>query len=190
MITGHLGVAAAAASRWRGTSLVWLLPAAVAPDIVDLLFTLAGVCNPNGLYSHTLPAAALIALITGAVAYAGSRSRATALAAAGLVLAHLPLDLVTGYKPYWPGGPPLGLRLYRHRAMDFVIELPVALGGWWLLRRRGAAPRWAAPLAAAAAVVATQAVFDAAYLSKPSACSAVYASAAPWLVPAAGRILR
>jgi hypothetical protein len=171
MITAHLGAAAAVRARWPSTSFLWLLPASIAPDLVDLSFALVRACNPNGLYSHTVPAAAFIALVVGGAAYLGTRSRATAAAAAGLVLVHLPLDLVTGHKPYWPGGPALGLSLYQHPALDFLVELPLTLGGWWMLRRGGAAPRWAATGAAAIALVAGQATFDLAYLSKPNACA-------------------
>jgi hypothetical protein len=29
---------------------------------------------------------------------------------------------VTGYKPTWPGGPMIGLRLYSHPVADFLVE--------------------------------------------------------------------
>ena len=61
MIAGHLGIAGAVYAARRGSSLPWLLVAAMAPDGVDALFVLAGICNPHGLYSHTIPAAVLIA---------------------------------------------------------------------------------------------------------------------------------
>jgi len=61
VIVGHLGVAGAAYSVRRDSSLIWLLGASLAPDVVDALFVVAGSCNPHGLYSHTVPAAALIA---------------------------------------------------------------------------------------------------------------------------------
>ena len=69
MIAGHLGIAGAAYAARRDSSLPWLLVAAMAPDGVDALYVVAGICNPHGLYSHTLPAAVLIAALTGAVAY-------------------------------------------------------------------------------------------------------------------------
>lgn len=189
MITAHFGVAAVVRRRWPGASLPWLLAASVAPDLVDLAFKAVGVCNPSGLYSHALPAAALLAAAFGAVAYAGTRSRTTALATAALVLAHLPLDLVTGYKPYWPGGPPLGLRLYEYRALDFLVEVPLTVGGWWLLRRAGTAPRWATSVAAVAALVAAQAAIDAPWVSKPNACAGD-PRVVPWPAAPGGRILQ
>ncbi len=65
MIAGHLGIAGVAHAVRRDSSLVWLLGASLAPDVVDAMFVVAGSCNPHGLYSHTLPAAALIAAVTG-----------------------------------------------------------------------------------------------------------------------------
>jgi hypothetical protein len=171
VITGHLGVAAAARGRWPVVSLFWLLPAAFAPDLLDLGYALAGVCSPYGLYSHTVPAAALTAAVLGGVAFLATGSRAAGLLVAAVVLLHLPLDLVTGHKIYWPGGPLLGLSLYDRPVLDFLAEVPVVLAGWWLLRRSRHAPRWATLGAVALALVAGQAVFDAMHRGlKPNAC--------------------
>ncbi len=146
MITGHLGIAAAVGSRWRKTSVPWLLAASVAPDVWDVTLALAGVCNPSGLYSHTLHAALLLGAVVGGAAFVATGSRATGLASALLVLAHLPPDMITGHKLFWPGGPLIGLALYTHPVLDFVVELPITVGGWWLLRRSGVTPRWVASL--------------------------------------------
>jgi hypothetical protein len=164
-------VAAAARGRWPVVPLFWLVPAAVAPDLLDVMYALAGICSPYGLYSHTLPAAALTAAVLGAAAWLTTGSRAAGFLVAGVVLAHLPLDFVTGYKLYWPGGPLLGLQLYDHPWLDFLVEVPIVLGGWWLLRRSGRAPRWAAVGAAAVGLILLQGTFDLLHRSlKPTAC--------------------
>jgi hypothetical protein len=171
VITGHLGVAAAVRGRWPMLSLFWLLPVAIAPDVLDLAYAITGVCSPYGLYSHTVPAAALTAAVLGGIAYLASGSRVAGLVTAGVVLAHLPLDLVTGRKIFWPGGPMLGLSVYERPLLDFIVEIPIALGGWWLMRRGGRAPRWATVAAAAAALVVCQGVFDLMpHGLKPSGC--------------------
>jgi hypothetical protein len=172
VITAHLGVAAAARSRWPRTPLLWLLPAAVAPDLLDIAYAVTGVCSPYGLYSHTVPAAMLTGAVLGGIVFLITGSRTAGLVTAGVVLAHLPLDLVTGHKIYWPGGPLLGLALYRRPLLDFLVEVPLVLAGWWLLRRSGKAPRWAMLGAAAMALVAFQAVFDIVNRGlKPSGCT-------------------
>jgi hypothetical protein len=171
VITGHLGVAAAARSRWPRVPLLWLLPAAVAPDLLDFGYALVGVCSPYGLYSHTVPAAVLTGAVLGGIVFLLTGSRIAGLVMVGVVLAHLPLDLVTGRKIYWPGGPMLGLSLYQRPLLDFVAEVPLLVGGWWLLRRSGRGPRWAALGVVALSLVAGQAVFDGLNRGlKPSGC--------------------
>lgn len=175
MIAGHLGLAGAAYSFRRDSSLVWLLGASLAPDVVDALFVVAGSCNPHGLYSHTLPAAALIAVVTGAIAYAATGRRVTGVLAALLVLAHLPLDYVTGRKLFWPGGELAGLQLYDYPAADFVVEALLAAGGWWLVRSRTRVPRWATGWVALAAMLVLQGTLDVLGARsrgvKPTACA-------------------
>ena len=160
MIAGHLGIAGAAYSGRRDSSLSWLLGASLAPDVVDALFVVAGSCNPYGLYSHTLPAAALIAVVTGAIAYFATGQRVTGVLAALLVLAHLPPDYVTGRKLFWPGGELYGLRLYERPLADFALETLIAAGGWWLVRSRRWAPRWATGWVALAALLLLQGTLD------------------------------
>jgi hypothetical protein len=172
VITGHFGIAAAVRSGWRDTSLLWLLLASVAPDLLDIAYALVGICSPFGLYSHTVPAVALLAVVVGGAAVMATGSRRTGMAAGALVLLHLPADMITGFKYVWPGGPRMGLDLYRHLGLDFVLEALVALGGWWLLRRDARAPRWATVGAAAGALVLVQAAFDSKAIVKPSGCEA------------------
>jgi hypothetical protein len=94
------------------------------------------------------------------------------------VLLHLPLDLVTGHKIFWPGGPLLGLHLYRRPVLDFAVEVPILVAGWWLLRRAGHGPRWATATAMIVALVLGQGMFDLMERGlKPSSCH--------WTVPAA-----
>jgi hypothetical protein len=175
LIAGHLALAGAAYAGRRDSSLFWLLGASMAPDGVDALFYLADVCNPHGLYSHTIPAAALVAAATGAVTYFATRQRATATLAVLLVLAHLPLDYVTGRKLFWPGGALMGLRLYDHPVLDFALESLMAAAAWWLVRGTGRAPRWATGTLALAAVLALQGTLDVVGAQrggvKPSACA-------------------
>ena len=177
MITGHLGIAAAANATRRDSTLLWLLGASMAPDVVDALFVVAGSCNPHGLYSHTVPAAALIAAVTGGAAYLATNQRATGLLAALLVLAHVPLDFVTGYKLFWPGAELSGLRLYNWPVLDFAIEGALTTLGWWLLRSRDWAPKWAVARGALVALLLLQAVTDVVGYRrggvKPSACATV-----------------
>ncbi|HEX6599000.1 MAG TPA: hypothetical protein VF034_06730 [Gemmatimonadaceae bacterium] len=174
MIVGHVGVAAATRSAWQRASLPWLLVACVSPDLVDIAFALAGVCNPYGLYSHTVHAALLQGAVLGGAALLVTGSRTTAVASALMVLLHLPPDLITGHKIFWPGAPMVGLYLYQYPLLDFLVEAPIVIAGWWLLRRSRRAPRWATSALVLGVLLAGQGVLD--LMSgkegaKPSACS-------------------
>ncbi|HVT40230.1 MAG TPA: metal-dependent hydrolase [Gemmatimonadaceae bacterium] len=160
MIVGHVGIAFGTRALRRDAPLVLLIGAAFLPDAGDGVLRLAAICNPYGTYTHSLPASALLAVAAAAVALAWSRSRALALVAGGLVLTHLPLDLITGQKALWLGGPVAGLYFYRFPLWDFIIELPVLLLGWMMLRRAGGAPAWATSVLTLACLLAVQAGAD------------------------------
>jgi hypothetical protein len=174
VIVGHIGVAGALARVRPRVSLWWLLPAAIAPDLLDIGYALAGVCNPYGLYSHTLPAAVLLGAAIAAAAFLAGR-RETAVLVCLVVLLHLPLDYVTGRKLYWPGGEMYGLMLYDRPLLDFLVESTIAVAGWALLRGNPRTPRWARGAWSLALVIVVQAAFNAAddLASKPNACATV-----------------
>jgi hypothetical protein len=68
----------------------------------------------------------------------------------------------------------MGLRLYDHPIGDFALEAALVLLGWWLLRKRPWAPRWATGRAALVALLALQIAIEAIGTArggaKPSAC--------------------
>lgn len=171
MIAGHLGAVAATWSLRTRTRLPWLVIAAFGPDILDLAYVLLGICSPSGLYSHTLPAAVLLASVLAGAALL-AEDRATAAMVFVLVLAHLPFDWPTGQKLFWPGGEIHGLGWYRWPLRDFLVEAASIAAGWLLLVR--AEPRnwrrWT--IAFGLAALASQAAIDmSGALRKPSACT-------------------
>ena len=169
MIVGHLG-AAAALARWRPrVSLLWIIPAAIAPDLLDITYALAGICNPYGLYSHTVLAALLLGVVLAGAAVLAQR-RETALVVLLAVLAHLPFDLPTGRKLFWPGGELHGLGLYQRPGVDFVMESLLVIAGWALLRGRAERSRWATGVWVVVALVALQGGADLVGQLKPTGC--------------------
>jgi membrane-bound metal-dependent hydrolase YbcI (DUF457 family) len=122
MYIGHVGAALAAKRLRASIGLFALLVATYVPDWVDGGLCLAGVNNPQGMLSHSIPAVFLFAL-AGFVVYAlSTRDFAAALIVAGVIVSHMFLDWITGYKPTWPGGPMIRLQLYGHPIADFVVE--------------------------------------------------------------------
>jgi hypothetical protein len=165
MIVGHVGIAYGARAldrREEGARapLLWLLAASVAPDMLDGLFALGRYCNPEGVFTHSLPAVAILATIFGVAAFLHTRSVTSALLVAALVMLHLPPDYLTGRKALWAGGPVAGLYIYRWGWLDFLAELPLVIGGWWMLRRARFRPRWVVSGLALAALLAVQLAFD------------------------------
>ena len=173
MITGHVGIAFGARALDKRAAaahapLPWLFAASVAPDMLDGVYAVARYCNPSGAYSHSLPAVALLSLLFGAAAYVHTRSGTTAMLVAVLVVLHLPADYVTGHKALWPGGPVWGLFIYRWPWIDFFVELPVIVAGWWMLRRSGYTPRRTVSVLALAMWICVQGFFDVVGKAGPS----------------------
>ena len=129
MYVGHVG-AALAARRVHGPIALWvLLIATYTPDWVDTGLCLAGRYNVDGVLSHSIPAVLSFAVL-GLFAYAAfTRDWAGALVVAAVITSHMVLDWLTGYKPTWPGGPMIGLKLYEHPILDFFAEGAVILLG-------------------------------------------------------------
>ena len=122
MYIGHVGAALAAKRLRTSIGLLALLVATYAPDWVDAGLCLAGVYNPDATLSHSVPAFALFALV-GFAAYAlGTRDWTGGILVGGVIVSHMLLDWITGYKPTWPGGQTIGLGLYGHPVADFIAE--------------------------------------------------------------------
>jgi membrane-bound metal-dependent hydrolase YbcI (DUF457 family) len=135
MYIGHVGAALGAKRVRTSIGLVVLLVATYTPDWVDAGLCLAGLNNPVGMLSHSIPAIALFTIL-GFAAYAtGTRDWRAALVVAAVILSHMFLDWITGYKPTWPGGPMIGLQLYDHPIADFIAEGVVIVIGALLYAR-------------------------------------------------------
>ena len=135
MYIGHVGAALAAKRARRSIGLLVLLVATYAPDWVDTGLCLGGAFNPVGMLSHSIPAVLLFAVLGFAAYAAFTRDWTGALVVAAVVVSHILLDYITGYKPTWPGGPMIGLQLYEHPILDFFAEAIVIVAGALLYAR-------------------------------------------------------
>lgn len=161
MVTGHLATAYLARARWPRAAIVPLLVASIIPDLADFVLPQGDQCRTAcGLYTHAVPAVFVLAGAAAALAWQMFHRRATSVLVAALVMLHVAMDLVTSFKPYWPGGSHLGLALYRWPAADFVLEIALAAIGWVALRRSEDPPRAAVHPAALVLLVAVQAAMD------------------------------
>ncbi|MEO8334042.1 MAG: hypothetical protein ABI664_03665 [bacterium] len=161
MVTGHLSTAYLARARFPRSELVALLVASILPDLADFVLPQGNQCRTScGLYTHAFPAILVLAALATALSWAIWHRRATALLVGCLVCVHTLFDLTTGFKPFWFGGPPIGLGLYRYQRIDFVAESLMVIAGWVALRRSKNAPRLAITYPALFALIAVQAAFD------------------------------
>jgi hypothetical protein len=169
VLIGHTAVALAVKRARPSIPLAALIAAAYGPDVIEItllaLWRWAKVQAAFG--SHSIPSVALGASIVGLVYGLWRRDGAGATLLAVTYASHWAADLFTGTgKPTWGGGPTLGLSLYEHPILDFVIESALLLAAWLLLwparDRRRSAPlaRAAAPIA----LVVVQLIFN---VSKP-----------------------
>lgn len=142
MFAGHLGIALCARRARRAPSLALLALATYLPDVVEIALVVLGAGQQrSSMLSHSVPAVLALAIVMGVTSGAIARDRRAGAVAALLVLSHVLVDYITGSKPSWPGGPSLGLMLYRRPVWDFTLELTVIAAGtlaWW---RRPRVPR-------------------------------------------------
>ena len=114
--------------------------AAQAPDWVDVLCLAVGAHKNAELWSHAFPFILPGAVAAAVIVRLWTRSTGAALVTFGVYLSHPLADLVTGHKPLWSGGPPLGLWLIDRPVPDFLIQASVCVFGWLLYRRSLAPP--------------------------------------------------
>lgn len=169
MYVGHLGPALGAKRLAPSVALATLVVATYLPDWVDASLCVSGRYHDAQMYSHSIPAMLVLALLAGATQVKRADKRA-ALVVAGVVISHVMLDYLTGIKPTWPGGPSIGLEIYRYPIADFAAESAVIIGGWLMYRgtlnaERG---RWNSSTMMLASLLLMQAGVDAARLLSPS----------------------
>ena len=140
MYLGHVGVALGAKGVRPRIALLALLIAAYAPDWVDSGLCIVGAYDPRGMLSHSFPAMAVLVALAIAAYASNTRDYTSALVVGGVVVSHMLLDWITGYKPTWPGGPMIGLRLYGQPAQNLIVE-GLVIGMGVMLYMRSLPPR-------------------------------------------------
>ena len=133
MYLGHVGIALGAKGVRREVPLLVLLFATYAPDWIDGGLCVVGAYDPRGMLSHSFPAIALVAAVV-LTTFRLRRDMVSGLVVCAVVVSHMVVDWITGYKPTWPGGPMIGFRLYSQPAANLVLETVVILIGVALYR--------------------------------------------------------
>jgi hypothetical protein len=142
MVIGHVGVAFAAKRVWPSVRMRTLLLATFAPDLLRMAFIPFGMIysTESNTYTHGLPWCVLLAIAVGALAYKQG-GRDAAVATFTLVLSHIALDFISGFKPLTPHGP-IGMNLEgRSWQLEFLLESIIVIGGWLLWRGGQRSPK-------------------------------------------------
>jgi hypothetical protein len=133
MRLGHAGIALAAKTYAPRVPLWLLIGAGYGPDGVEITFR--GLGHYNTELSHSLISVGVCATLLAGL-YAAVRRDVAGARLLWLTYAlHWPADFVTGHKPTWPGGPIVGLDLYRYFTLVWVVDLAVFGAGWLIYRR-------------------------------------------------------
>jgi membrane-bound metal-dependent hydrolase YbcI (DUF457 family) len=166
---GHVGAALGGKRLAPAAAMGSLVFAAYLPDWVDAALCLSGRYHDVQMFSHSVPAALVLALLAAATQFRRADARTAAVIAA-VVLSHILLDYLTGIKPTWPGGPVIGLQIYRYPVLDFAIEAAVIITGWMFYRKTLPATtgRWNGSHLMLAVLLSMQLAVDAARLLFPS----------------------
>jgi hypothetical protein len=130
---GHTAIALAAKRARPSVPLAALIAAAYGPDVIEItllaLWRWARVQAAFG--SHSIPSVALGAATVAAGYWIWRRDGPGAALLAATYASHWVADLFTGKgKPTWGGGPGLGLQLYEHPVLDFVLESALLVVAW------------------------------------------------------------
>ena len=135
MIIGHVGVAYAARRHWAHVPLPWLLVATFAPDIArEILADTGRSWWESNTYSHALPWSGVLALGLASIAGFALRNGVSATVIGAMVTSHVLLDMISGWKPLWIGGP-AGLNLEHIEPAELAVEAAIAWAGWRVARR-------------------------------------------------------
>jgi hypothetical protein len=134
MYIGHIGLALAGKGVRRHAPLWLLVLATQGCDWVQAIACVAAPAGASAMWSHSVPAVAVLAATLSLASYQLTGDRGVAALTGALTLSHVLADYVTGVKPTWPGGPMIGLGLYSAPLGDLVVETAVLVLGWQVYR--------------------------------------------------------
>ena len=202
MFIGHFAIAFAAKKVSPQTSLGTLIVAAEWIDLIFPVLVLAGLehagikAGDNAFLrldltdypiSHSLVAALGWSLLLGGLVLWRSRDRPAALVVAAAVFSHWLLDFIshTPDVPLWPGGPLVGLGLWRSVAATVAVEGLMFVGALWLYfsgtRAKDRIGRWGA--VGLAAFLAVLYVMNLTSPPPPDVQAFAWVGLSAWLLP-------
>ena len=122
MYTGHVAIALAVRGVRDDLPLWSLIAISQACDWVEFVAYSRTPDVPRELYSHAFPFVVIGAGAAALAVWLWKRSARAGAIAMALYLSHPLMDYVTGFKPLWLGGPPVGLGFIYRPMADFVTQ--------------------------------------------------------------------
>ncbi len=186
MFIGHHAIGFASKRAARRTSLGTLMAASMFVDLLWPLMLLLGfeqvAIRPGGRafltlefidypWTHSLLNAAGWSVLFGLTYFAVTRYGRGAVITGLAVLSHWVLDFITHVPdlPLWPGGPKVGLSLWRSTPATIVVESLLFIAGIAIYMRTTRARDRIGSISFAAFVVFTALIYAASIVSKPPA---------------------
>lgn len=135
MYTGHVAIALGARAARDDLPLWVLVAAAQGCDWVEVACDAVGARSNSGVWSHAYPFVLVAACTAALLVGVWKRSASAGLIVLAVYLSHPLADLVTGYKPLWVGGPPVGLHFIDRPLADLLVQGSACVIGWALYAR-------------------------------------------------------
>jgi hypothetical protein len=135
MYTGHVAIALGVRGVRDDLPLWTLILVSQACDWVEFAFRPFTSRALPDLYSHAFPFVLIAAAAAAVAVWLWKRSPRAAAIVLALYLSHPLADYVTGFKPLWAGGSPVGLGLIYKPGIDFFVQAVLCAVGFALYRR-------------------------------------------------------
>lgn len=141
MYVGHAAVALALRSKYPGVAILPLALACYGPDLVEAVLMFPAPRAAMGVYTHSIPALVIGALVAAGTYALFTRNRADAFAIFAGWMLHWPADFFTGLKPILGLDTRVGLDLYHLPAADYALESLCVVAACAVYARRFAPSR-------------------------------------------------
>lgn len=122
MYVGHAAIALVLRSRYPDVAILPLAAACYGPDLVEAVLMIPTPRAGMAVYTHSIPALVIGALVAGGTYALFARHRADALSLFLGWMLHWPADFFTGLKPILGLDTRVGLDLYHLPVADFALE--------------------------------------------------------------------
>lgn len=136
MYAGHAALALVLRSRYPDVAMLPLAAACYGPDLIETAFMIPTPRAGMAVYTHSIPALVIGALLAAGTYALFTKRRGDALAIFLGWMLHWPADFLTGLKPILGLETRVGLDLYHLPFADFALETACVVAACAVYARR------------------------------------------------------